>query len=463
MSRRLKRGTRPRATSLSRRTFLRGAAGVAIALPALDIMLNDHGDALADGGALPKRFGVWFWGNGVRLDRWNPPNTGAGFTLSPALAPLAPVKDYLNVVSNYEVKAAGPRGHHGGESGMLSGVEFIALDHPNSNYSSKFGGPSIDQLLASELSPDKPVLALGVSKRIVTSEGPTLEFISHRGPDNPIEPERSPAALFTRMFGSFTPPDSTDPRQNLRVSVLDAVADEARALQGRLGQNDRQRLDAHLTGISELRQRILALPPVLSGACQIPDPVTEDNSDVGGEEQLIAVNDAMSDIVVLAMACDITRTASFMFTGSVGYTVFHDVPGVTTGHHDMTHDGSDATQDLVHACTVYTMARFNDLLVKLQNTPEGAGNLLDQSLWLATSDLAEGLTHSNADYPIVLAGKCGGAMKFPGIHVRGGTTLGIRKNTNNVLVTILEAMGSARSSIGNGLESSNTPVSEVLA
>jgi hypothetical protein len=449
--------------ALNRRSFLRGAAGLAIALPALDIMLNGHGDALADGNPLPKRFGVWFWGNGVRLDRWNPGQTGAGYGLSPALAPLAPVQDYLNVVSNYEVKAAGPRGHHGGESGMLSGVEFIELDHPNSNYSSKFGGPSIDQLLVGDLHPDKPALALGVSKRFVTSEGPTLEFISHRGPDNPIEPERNPAALFTRLFGSFTPPDVSDPRANLRVSVLDAVADETRLLQGKLGANDRQRLDAHLTAISELRARILALPPVLTGACQIQDGPSQDNSDVGGEEQLIAVNDVMDDIVVLAFACDIARSSSFMFTGSVGYTVFHDVPGVTTGHHDLTHDGSDAAQDLVHACTVYTMARFNDLLVKLKNTPEGNGNLLDQSLWMATSDVAEGLTHSNTDYPVLLAGKAGGAMRFPGIHHRPDAPFGLHKNTNDILMTVLAAMGSPRGSIGAGFDASSSSIAEVLA
>src|SRR5688572_16892018 len=126
---------------MPRRSFLRGLAGVSLALPALDAMLNGNGDALAQGEPLPKRFGVFFWGNGVRLDRWNPEATGANWQLSPALAPLAPVKQYLNVLSNFEVHCAGPRGHHGGESGMLSGVEFIPLEHPNSNYSSKFGGP----------------------------------------------------------------------------------------------------------------------------------------------------------------------------------------------------------------------------------------------------------------------------------------------------------------------------------
>jgi hypothetical protein len=78
-------------------------------------------------------------------------------------------------------------------------------------------------------------------------------------------------------------------------------------------------------------------------------------------------------------------------------------------------------------------------------------------------DVAEGLTHSNADYPIVLAGRAGGAMKYPGIHHRGGTTFGVRKNTNDVLMTILRAMGSTRDGIGTGLTRSTSPCSEVLS
>ena len=452
-----------RALAMPRRTFLRGLAGVSLALPALDAMLNGNGDALAGGQPLPKRFGVWFWGNGVRLDRWNPAATGTAWQLSPALQPLAEVKDYLNVVSNHEVHAAGPRGHHGGEAGMLSGLEFIELAHASTSYSSKFGGPSIDQLLVNDLHPGKPALVLGVSKRVVTGEGPTLNFISHRGPDNPIAPEYSPAQLFTRLFGSFAPPDTTDPRAALRVSVLDAVHEETTRLKSRLGSNDQQRLDSHLTAISELRARILQAPPVLTGACQISQGTNDSNGDVDGNERLREVNGLMSDILVLSFACDIARSASFMFTGSVGFTFFHEVAGVTTGHHDITHTDAPDAQDVVHATTAYTMARFNELLVRLKNTPEGAGNLLDQSLFLATSDVAEGLTHSNADHPVVLAGRAGGAMKFPGVHHRPNAPFGLRKDTNDVLMTILSAMGSTRASIGEGITRRTEAISDVLA
>ena len=66
---------------LSRRTVLRGlasGAAVSVGLPVLEAMLDTHGRALADGTPLPKRFGVFFWGNGVRLAQFVPSATGAG-------------------------------------------------------------------------------------------------------------------------------------------------------------------------------------------------------------------------------------------------------------------------------------------------------------------------------------------------------------------------------------------------
>ena len=67
--------------ALSRRTLLRGATagvGAAVGLPILEAMLNGNGDALAAGAPLPKRFGEFFWGNGVVIKSWYPAATGAG-------------------------------------------------------------------------------------------------------------------------------------------------------------------------------------------------------------------------------------------------------------------------------------------------------------------------------------------------------------------------------------------------
>src|SRR5581483_7504687 len=94
-----------RRTVLPRRIFLRGmlagGASVAIPVPRLIGMLNDSGTIYAAGGALPIRFGTWFFGNGIIPNRWVPSATGSGtaWTLSEQLSPLEAVKPWLSVVT----------------------------------------------------------------------------------------------------------------------------------------------------------------------------------------------------------------------------------------------------------------------------------------------------------------------------------------------------------------------------
>ena len=100
--------------TLNRRTVLRGMLGgaaIAVALPPLEAMFDVNGTAYAGGETIPKRFGVFFWGNGVKKDRWNPSGTGADYPLSPALEPLAAVKEYVSVVSGMDIKTGNERGH----------------------------------------------------------------------------------------------------------------------------------------------------------------------------------------------------------------------------------------------------------------------------------------------------------------------------------------------------------------
>lgn len=450
---------------LSRRTLLR-AAGAAVALPTLDAMLNSHGTAYAQGMPLPLRFMVWFFGNGVLRAKWTPAATGGNWQLTEQLQPLGALKPYVNVVSGYDVKTPNARGHHNGVAAMLSGAPFIPLQPTNgAPYASKFGMKSIDQVAADVIGTTTTFksLQLAVSKRYTTGEGPTLQYLSHRGPDSPMPQEENPAALFSRLFMGFTPKDPTDPRDRLRVSVLDAVRDDARRLQTRLGASDRARLDQHLTSISELRSQILALPPVITSSCAVPAAVTEDNGDVGGVEQYQAVNQAFSDMIALAFACDLTRVVTYQFTGSVGGQCFSDLaPGQPRDtEHSLTHDA--AQQGAVNEGIKFTMKCFAYTLQKLKDSVDGTGNLLDRSCVLCTSDVAEGLDHSIKDYPILVAGKAGGALKYPGIHERGPLAGISGPNASNVLLSCVQAVGTGLTSVGKDSGLSTTPCAAIMA
>jgi hypothetical protein len=426
--------------ALSRRTMLRGmASGAAatLALPVLDAMLNEHGTALAQGTPLPKRFGVFFWGNGVRLARWNPKATGAGYELSEELAGLAKVKEYVSVVSGMDIKTGNERGHHAGTVGILSAAPMISQDPKGAPYASTFSAPSIDQVVAAELGGATKFrsLELGISRRIVSGEGTTLRYLSHNGPDNANPPEYSPRALFDRVFGNgFMAGGGTtavDPRLMLRRSVLDAVRLDATALRARLGANDRVRLDQHLESIRALEQQIasaeMAAPP--PSLCMAPSAPTDPQAN-----DITGVNNLMSELLTLSLACDQTRVFSIMFSGSVSLQVYSEV-GATTEHHGLSHD-EPGDQPTVHKITTFIVNKFATLLEKLKNTTEGDGNLLDRCAILASSDTAEGQPHSIGDYPILVAGKAGGALVHPGVHYRSGS----KENTSKVLLTLLQAM-----------------------
>ena len=440
---------------LNRRTVLRGAlggVGISVGLPPLEAMFNANGTAYAQSNAaIPKRLGLFFWGNGVKLDRWA--STPRRWTPSPSLQPFATagVKDYVNVVTGMNIKSGNERGHHSGLTGIMSGAALIAEPHPNSNYVSTYSQPSIDQVAAGVIGTTTRFksLEVGVSKKVVDGEGTTLHYLSHNGPDSFNPPEYNPVNVFNRLFGTdFVPPMGGTPvvdvTKTLRKSVLDAVLADMNTLKGRVGATDKIRLDSHMNNVRSLENRLVSATPTLppgSTACVRPAQPTKPST--SGGEPIKATNKAMSDLIAMALACDQTRVFSVMFSGSVGYTVFSDI-GITTGHHDLTHDEA-GDQPQVQASTVYTMEQFAVLLAALKAIPEGAGNLLDSCAILASSDTADGRDHSITNYPILIAGSAGGKLKYPSVHYKSNG-----ENTSMVLLSILRSVGLSLTEFGTG-------------
>jgi hypothetical protein len=427
---------------LDRRTFLRGAvlgAAATLALPPLEIMLNSNGTAFADGAPLPKRFGVFFWGNGVVPRYWVPQGTGTDWTPGEELLPLvnAGLKDYISVVSGHDIKTGNPRGHHAGAAGILSGAPLIPQDPGSAGYASTFSAPSIDQIVAGHIGIESRFRSIefGVDPRVSTSEGTTLQHLSHNGPDNVNPAEYNPHRLFTRLFGEgFVEVGNPEPypRLALRRHILDAVREDSNHLRQKLGAADRARLDQHLEGIGALQHRLRSIEeaPLPPSACLLPTDPGNIGHDTAERQPERAR--AMADLLAIALACDQTRVWSNLFNGSVSGTIYWGIDP-TTNFHQLTHD-EPGDQPKVHAIVQFIMEEFAYLLNALKNTAEGDGNLLDNSVILATSDCNSGYAHSITDYPILVAGKGGGKLRT-GLHVRGNGA-----NTSRVLLTCLRAM-----------------------
>jgi hypothetical protein len=233
-----------------------------------------------------------------------------------------------------------------------------------------------------------------------------------------------------------------DPLRAMRKSILDTVLEDLTALNQRVGSADRARLDQHAESIRAIERRLSTdgAPSAVSCAdAKAPtDPLASN-----GKEPIEERMQAMGDLLALAMSCDLSRVFSIQFSGSAGGPVFWQV-GADRSHHDISHDGA-SSQALMEAITVFTMKQFAGLLTKFRDTPDGAGNLLDSMALLATSDHSDGAAHTVNDYPVLIAGRAGGALVHPGVHYAS-----TGEHTNKVLLTILRAVGVQLPEIGMG-------------
>lgn len=419
------------APRLSRRTLLRGLLGgavVTVGLPPLEVFFNTSGNAYADGGALPGRFGLFFWGNGMLPDRWVPTGEGDGdaWSLSDQLKPLARHKDHITVVSGMRVMTGNEIPHTSGASGILSGAPLISNGDDHT-----FMLPSIDQVIAQ---------AIGGATRFRSLEfgAKAREGLSFNGPNSLNPPESSPHKLYERVFGAgFRAPgeeEIVDPTIGLRRSVLDAIGDDARRLKRRLGANDRLRIDEHFEAIRELERRLARLeedPPDLA-ACARPDAPKEDYPAREGRPQIRALNDAFADVCAMAMACDQTRVFSNFITTPVSNHLIADAPA---GHHSLTHD-EPGSQPEVHKIVVHIMEQCARFIDRLREVPEGDGTLLDNTLMYCTSEISMGRTHHLDEMPIVLAGGACGRIRT-GHHYRSKGA----ESASKLLLTLARAMG----------------------
>lgn len=438
----------PGSTMLSRRTVLRAAAAgsmVGVGLPLLEIMLNSNGTALADGEPLASPFVLWFMGNGFRLNQFEPAKTGPGFELTPELAPLASVKDYVSVCTGYQNWCLYQTTHHEGMT-VFNGYTFADW---TGQLFSKAGGPTVDQVIADKIGAKSRVksVQIGISKRLsMMDNGTTMHSLSHRGTNEALFPQFNPQEIWRTLFRDYVPrPDD----RALRQSVLDSIKDDAARLRTRLGTIDRSRLDAHLEGVAELERKIAMLPP----PCMAPDMPSETNADVAGKEPIVRVNEVMSDLLVHALKCDISRVFSVLFVGGAAETTFSDL-GQTVGHHQNTHDEA-GDQPEVNAGIEYSMKRFAYLLEKMKAEVDVTGlNLLDTSVVYMSSDCSEGRTHSVSRQPVILVGHGRNKLVYPGVHVQATPLLGTEyklaaaKNTSDILYTAVKAYDPSATSVG---------------
>jgi hypothetical protein len=366
---------------------LSGAA-IRIGLPPLESMFNSHGTAYAANTPIPSRFVLWFNGNGIPERYWIPAETGPEYGFTPCLAPLAPFRKDIHVISGLDNPAARKPGpgndHHRSMSGLMSGTGFTGRGA---------AGPSIDQIIAPKIGAQTRFrsLEIGVCQE---SHGESIHRnMSWSGYERALPPELIPHNLFDRLFG-------TKDREwvSRKQSVLDVVRDDFTGFNARLGKQDRQRLDEHLTSVRDLERAITSLPPEYR---QVTEP------EIGGDtKDYPRIAKLQSDLLVHALASGQTRVATYMLTKCQSLVRLPWLGYTTLRHHDYTHTNAESpqAQRILRDICRWHVEEFAYLLAKLKSVREGDGTLLDHCCLLYIHEHAEANIHKNNGLVAIVAG-----------------------------------------------------------
>ena len=411
---------------IDRRTLLRGT-GTAVALPLLEAMLPVGKSAFAAVDR-PKRFVAYYTPCGIHMQAWTPKKTGRDYELSPTLKPFEKVKEDLLVLSgleNREASFGGPGDHAQGTS------TFITCTRPLK--SSVKLGTSVDQVIAQKIKGatrfDSLLLGLEGGRSAGRCETswpcPYQHNISWASATQPLPKETDPRAIYNRLFngiasGTGTLSQAQTTQKEMQLSILDTVLEDARRLESKLGQADRIKMEEFKESLDSLERKIVNEEKVVIEACSASNSFAVPNDyDVTQHIQL------MSDLMVMAFQCDLTRVQTFMVANGASKRNYSFLGSDVTGnHHGISHHGKkQENYDKLKKIDYYHMQQIAYFLEKLKFTLDVDGTpLLDTSAIFINSEVGDGHGHHHHNLPVLVAGKGNGYFDT-GQHLNfGGKT-----------------------------------------
>jgi hypothetical protein len=432
---------------LPRRTFLKGL-GAAVALPMLDAMTPAFAGTTTPAAAAPTRLGFIYVPNGITMNKWTPATAGRGFEFSRILKPLEAYRDRTMVLSglaqqNGNALGDGPGDHARAAACYLTGV------HPKKTAGADIqNAVSVDQIAAAHIGTETrfPSIELGCDESRTVGNcdsGYSCAYtnsVAWRSPTSPMPPETNPRLAFERLFGSLDAgldPATRARRRRQRRSILDLVADRTNALVSTLGPSDRRKVDEYLTAVREIERRIQI-------AEQDTREVTPDFEMPSGVPVTFAeYATLMYDIQAVAFQADLTRVATLMIGREGSLRTYPEI-GVPDPHHPLTHhqNNPEWIEKITKVNTFHTEL-FAKFVGKLREMPDGDGSVLDHSILVYGSGIADGNEHTHEDLPVLLVGGGGG--------VQGDRHVVYEPNTpmTNLYLTLLDRIGVRQETIGD--------------
>jgi Protein of unknown function (DUF1552) len=436
---------------MPRRTFLRGM-GATVALPFLDAMVP-AGRTVAQAATSDRTrlvcieevhglAGCNNWGATKHL--FAPETTGRGFALVPdnPFSKLESFREHMTIVSNTDVRNAEAflLPEIGGDHFRSSAV-FLTQSHPKqTNGSDLWAGTSLDQMYAKRFGQATPMPSMQFCiENLDQAGGCTYNYscaytdtISWASPNEPLPMIRDPRVAFDMLFGSGATAEDRAARRDTRRSILDWIGGEVERVRRQVGSTDRTRLDRYLDNVREIERRIQAveaqnrsgekreLPEAPAG---VPDSFTEHMK-------------LMFDIQVLALQTDMTRITSFKTGRDAQNRVFPECESNQPFHPASHHGGREERIMEFNKICKFRVGQMAYFLDRMKNTMDGDASLLDKTLIIWGSPMADPNIHNHRRCPLVLFGHANGGLKG-NLHLKApdGTPMA------NVMLTLLHQLG----------------------
>ena len=433
---------------IPRRTFIH-SVGATVALPFLDAMVP-AGRLLAPESD-PTRLvaieqvhgaaGCNEWGATQNL--WAPAAVGRDFDLSSsALSPLEAYRDHLTIVSNTDVRnaEADEPAEIGGDHFRSSAV-FLTQAHPKQTRGSDVQvGTSMDQLYAQRFGQDTPIPSMQLCIENVDQSGGCAygyacvytDSISWASPSEPLPMIRDPRVAFDLIFGAGGTPQERAARRRTNRSILDWIVDEVAYLKRELGPNDRERLERYLEDVRELERRIESVEARnLSGEVrELPE------APAGVPDSFEDHMKLMFDLQAVAFASGMTRVFSFKTSRDASGRIYPE-SGVDKPFHPASHHGGNEEAIIdFHRINQYHVSLLPYFLDKLASIQEGDANLLEKTMIIFGSPMADPNLHNHRRCPLIMLGGANGQLEG-GAHFKApdGTPMA------NVMLTLMHGLG----------------------
>ncbi|RYZ66799.1 MAG: DUF1552 domain-containing protein, partial [Proteobacteria bacterium] len=293
-----------------------------------------------------------------------------------------------------------------------------------------------------------------ITNLTASATGDFRNTVSYENANSPNPPEISPVELYTRLYGAdFQDPNSPTFTPSARVmarrSVLSGVMGEIQSLQKSVGASDRQRLDEYFTGLRHLEKQFdqqLTKPEPIA-ACHAP-PSLRGDPKMGVDVEMVQTRHRLlTDLMVMAVACDQTRVFNMAYSNAQANTVKE---GYEKPHHTTTHEEPIDEKLGYQPNHAYFVEAFSKV-------KEGGGTLLDNMLIYANTDHGDARVHALDQLVSFTAGRAGGRVKT-GLHVNANGS-----GVTRVGYTALRVMGLELPAWGVKSNRTSSPFNEIVA